>query len=57
MRHQAFFDTKNQSLIEDIEKKICKQCGLEKPISEFYCTDPFRAKKKYKARCKECLKK
>lgn len=37
--------------------KICKVCGIEKPLSEFYSngwTSKTREKKKFKPSCKSC---
>jgi hypothetical protein len=37
-----------------IETQVCKKCGLEKPLSEFYFRND---QQKYCTRCKECVKK
>ena len=31
--------------------KVCKSCGIEKPLSDFY-----KNKKWYQSKCKECFK-
>ena len=37
-----------------METKICRLCGIEKPLSEFYF---IKAKEKYKTECKPCWSK
>ena len=34
-----------------MEIKVCKKCGIEKQVSEFY-----KNRKHYSSQCKECLK-
>lgn len=45
---------KKSSEVGDMNTKVCRLCGVEKPISEFY----FRKDSgHYRSECKECLKK
>ena len=44
---------KKSSEVEGMRTKVCRLCGVEKPISEFY----FRKDSgHYRSECKECLK-
>ena len=45
---------KKSSEVGDKDTKVCRLCGVEKPISEFY----FRKDSgHYRSECKECLRK
>lgn len=45
---------KKSSEVGDMNRKVCRLCGVEKPISEFY----FRKDSKhYRSECKDCLRK
>ena len=37
--------------------KVCKKCGLDKPLSEFSKSGFRNGKQVYKSRCKKCLSK
>ena len=37
--------------------KVCKKCGLDKPLSEFSKSGFRNGKQVYKSRCKNCLSK
>lgn len=44
---------KKSSEVGDMDRKVCRLCGVEKPISEFY----FRKDSgHYRSECKECLR-
>ena len=45
---------KKSSEVGDMNRKVCRLCGVEKPISEFYFRNDSGH---YRSECKECLRK
>ena len=40
----------------EVETKLCRSCGIEKPVTEFYKDGKRNGKVCYRADCKDCYK-
>ena len=40
----------------EVETKLCRSCGIEKPVTDFYKDGKRNGKVCYRADCKDCYK-